>query len=263
MIGNDTYQSVTPLKNARNDARALGATLETLGFRVTRVLDASFEQIDRSIETFAANLGTRDSGLLFYAGHGTQVGGQNYMVPVDFSGSDDTAVNHRCYSLEQARDRLAQSGARLNVLIFDACRTYPRRAASRLFYLDGLAPMEAGLGTLIPYSAGPGQAAADSPGQGNSLFTGELLKALREPLDLLTALRKVREAVYQGSGGKQRPWIHEDLMQEVYLAQAPRPVVQQQTQPAAQQQQQQSRASQEDPLVQVMRSTVKASTKRL
>ncbi len=222
VIGNSKYTSVAPLKNPFNDARDLAALLESFGFRVTRVYDATGEQLDRSVASFAAGITGADAAVVFYAGHGVQVAGENYMIGVDFAGADESALKYRGYSLERARDAVAKSGVRLNVMIFDACRNNPLTAKTRLIYY-GLAPMEAGLGTLIAYSAGPGQVAADSPDKPNGLYTGELLKALREPGDLLSAFRRVRESVHSASGGKQRPWIHEDLLQDAYFAAGTRP----------------------------------------
>jgi tetratricopeptide (TPR) repeat protein len=240
VIGNSKYTTVAPLKNPYNDARDLAALLESFGFRVTRIFDATGEQLDRSIAAFAGGLAGADSALLFYAGHGVQVAGENYMIGVDFAGADEAALKYRGYSLERARELVAKSGVRLSVLVFDACRNNPLASKSRLIYF-GLAPMEAGLGTLIAYSAGPGQVAADSPDKPNGLFTGELLKGLREPGDLLSVFRRVRESVYSASGGKQRPWIHEDLLRDAYFVAARPPQAPAPSPPP-------SRTPQEDPL---------------
>ena len=222
VVGNGAYKHVNPLKNPAGDANDMTALLEQQGFRVQRLLDAGAEQFDRAITTFASSLAPGDVALFFYAGHGVQVAGENYMIPVDFQGADDAAVRYRCQNTDRVRDRIAQSGARLVILIFDACRNNPFTASKRLL-VYGLAPMEAGLGTLIAYSTGPGQLADDNPRSRNGLFTGELLKFLREPADLLTVFRKTRESVYAASQGKQRPWIHEDLVNEFYLAQGTPP----------------------------------------
>jgi len=216
VIGNGAYKSVSPLQNPLNDARDMAKLLAGFGFQVTTLPDAGGEQLQRGIEAFSKSLTAGDVALLFYAGHGIQVAGENYMIPVDFVGDDEAAVKYRCFNVDRARELMEKSGARLNILILDACRNNPLRAKTRMMVL-GLAPMEAGLGTLIAYSTGPGQTAADGPQQSNGLFTGFLLKALREPVDMLSALRKAREEVYTASQGKQRPWIHEDLLDNFFL----------------------------------------------
>jgi uncharacterized caspase-like protein len=214
-VGNDAYPTM-PLQNAVNDARAVCGAVARLGFTVDVQRDLGGEALDRAVDAFVGRLGSADVGLFFYAGHGLQIDGENFLVPADFRADDEIAAKYRCYRMDQLRERMERSGTRINLIVLDACRDNPfrfKRSGSR-----GLSAMQPGRGTLIAMATGPGQTASDAPGSSNGLFTTHLLRALAEPgLSIEQVFKRTREAVSEASGQKQRPWLMADLTGEFYL----------------------------------------------
>lgn len=180
VIGNGAY-ATSPLRNPTNDARALGKALEALGFEVMAHENLDQREMRRAILDFGTRLREGGVGLLYFAGHGLQVNGRNYRVPVD------AAIN-------------------VNLVILDACRDNPFarsfRSASR-----GLAAIDAPSGTLIAYATAPGRVARDGEGA-NGLYTGELLRALQAPGQRVEdVFKRVRQSVLERSGGDQVPGL--------------------------------------------------------
>ena len=210
LIGNDRYADI-PLKNAVNDANAMGVALKELGFEVEVVANADRRSVDRAVDRFIGRLGVNSVGLFFYAGHGIQVEGENYLLGVDFSASSEEEAKYQGLPAGLVMDRLQKAKARLSVVILDACRDNPfrgSRGSSR-----GLATMNAGRGSFIAFATSPGQTAADvgqaSGGstEGNGLFTASLLENLKQPdLDIDQVFTRTREKVYSASKEKQLPW---------------------------------------------------------
>lgn len=211
VVGNDTYQQA-PLKNARNDARVIAGVLRELGFDVTAIEDASRSTFGAALEKWARGLGASDLAVVYYAGHGVELDGQNYLVPVDYAGADAAMVKWEAVPAERIHEILQR--ARVGVLVLDACRNNPfagKRGAG------GLAAMEA-RGTLIAYATGAGQTASDNPSGTNGLFTQELAKVLRQPgLSLTEGFRAVRKAVYDATSGQQFPAVYDGLLGDVVL----------------------------------------------
>jgi len=204
VIGNSAYAN-QPLKNPANDARAITARLKTLSYDVVSVFDANRRDMNRAIEQFVGRVGSGDVALFFYAGHGVQVDGENYLLPIDFEGQDEIDVRSDALAAGKIQDRMEKSGAQLNIVILDACRNNPYRGASRSS-TRGLAAMSAGRGTFIAFATAPGRTASDGPGQ-NGLFTEHLLGALATPGLMLSELFDVvRERVDAASSGAQIPW---------------------------------------------------------
>jgi len=212
VVGIDTYAR-SPLLNARNDARSMAATLRELGFTVTLLEDISRTQMVTSVSAFSESLKPEDVAFFFYAGHGLQVDGENYLVPADFDGSSPTAV--RLNTLPVGEIQAALGRAKVSVLVLDACRNNPfanTRSGGR-----GLAPMEA-RGNIIAFATGAGQTSSDNPAAGNGLFTQQLLSTLREPnLPLREIFYRVRQRVYDASNGQQFPAVYDGLLGEVVL----------------------------------------------
>ena len=212
VVGIDSYPR-SPLLNARNDARAMAATLRELGFTVTLLEDISRTQMVTSMSAFSESLQAQDVAFFFYAGHGLQVDGENYLVPADFDGSSPTAV--RLNTLPVGEIQAALGRAKVSVLVLDACRNNPfanTRSGGR-----GLAPMEA-RGNIIAFATGAGQTSSDNPAAGNGLFTQQLLSTLREPnLPLREIFYRVRQRVYDASNGQQFPAVYDGLLGEVVL----------------------------------------------
>jgi uncharacterized caspase-like protein len=151
VIGNNAYPK-TPLKNAVNDARVVGRTLQQLGFQADVLTDATAQAMEAAVDRFTTNLGHGDVALFYYAGHGVQIDGLNYLVPVDFSGNSAADVKYKAPAGSWVQERMEATGARLKILILDACRNNPFRATRGNV---GLAQMNAGRGSFIAFATGP------------------------------------------------------------------------------------------------------------
>lgn len=218
VIGNDRYPEA-PLRNARNDARAVATALGGLAFDVTLVEDATRSTFAEALSEFSEGLTDEDVVLFYFAGHGLAIDGENYLVPIDFRGDSPATV--RLNGVRASEIQTLFERARLSVLILDACRNNPfsgMRAGG-----TGLAPMEA-RGSLIAFATGAGQMASDNEGAANGLFTAELLKVLEEPgLSIREVLFQVRRRVYAESNGRQFPAVYDGLLGDfvIHTAAAP------------------------------------------
>ncbi len=223
VVGNDGYLS-SPLINAVNDARAMEETLADLGFSVQAVTDADYPTFDRAVDFFVDRIGVGDVALFYYAGHGVQVDGENYLIPVDFDRTKASKVKYRAVPANLIREHMESSGARVSILILDACRDNPFSGTRSIG--TGLAQMEmeTGIGTFIAFSTAPGRTATDSPSAGNSLFTRHLIATLEEPgLSIDEVFNEVRRKVYEESGGRQVPWTASSLIGSFTFRPAPEP----------------------------------------
>ena len=227
LIGNNQYLHAPPLRNAANDAHALEEALSDLGFTVSKIIDADLRQMERAIDQFVGSLRPGDVAFVHFSGHGIQIDGENYIVPVDFRVTDEASVKYDAYSASKLHDRLAGSPSRLNIVVLDACRNNGFRATRSGG--GGLAAMNAAEGSFIAFSTAPGKTADDNPDGDNGLFTSYLLEALRQPgLDLDDTFNRVREQVYAASSKRQLPWtsssvIGEFVFRENRPAPAPEP----------------------------------------
>ncbi len=222
VVGNDAYKR-SPLVNAANDARSMQAKLADMGFSVESVIDADYPTFDRAVDLFVDRLGPDDVALFYYAGHGVQVDGRNYLIPVDFDRSA-AKVKYRALPADLIREHMEDSGARLAILILDACRDNPFHGARSAG--AGLAQMQTGIGTFIAFSTAPGRTAADNPSAGNGLFTHYLIRTLDVPgLSIDEVFNEVRRQVYEASGRRQVPWTASSLIGSFYFrpAEAPAP----------------------------------------
>ena len=209
VIGNSAYREA-PLRNPVNDARAMAQTLGTLGFTVLAHENAAKRAMETAILEFGRRLADGGVGFFYYAGHGLQVRGRNYLVPVDAEIDSEAATRIAAVDMDLLLEQMAEAKNRVNVVILDACRNNPferrLRGASR-----GLAAIDAARGTLIAYATAPGAVAADGEGA-NGLYTEELLQALRVPgLKIEEVFKRVRVAVANRSKGSQTPWESSSL----------------------------------------------------
>lgn len=215
IVGIEAYPK-WPLRNPVNDAKAMDLALRENGFRTEVLLNSSLRALERGIDQFVGKLRAGDIALFYYAGHGIQLGGENYLVPVDFDAQDEADAKYVSYAASRVQDRIEATGARLSLLMFDACRNNPFRATRGGG--GGLAAMNTGKGTLIALATSPGKTADDNPRAGNGLFTSHLVAALREPgLSLDQVFNRVRERVYTESGQKQLPWTVSSVIGEFYF----------------------------------------------
>ena len=226
VVGNGGYdpRHIPPLPNPSNDARLMAGALEAVGFDVRLVIDADIAAMRAEIEDFGKRLrraGGDAVGLFYYAGHGVESRGANYLIPV--GAEIESAVEFEIDAVP-ARWVLAfmeAAGNRLNIVILDACRNNPfgtGRGAPQ-----GLASMDAPSGSLIAYSAAPGQAATDGAGD-NSPYTAALAARLAEPgLKLEDVFKRVRVAVEDATRGEQTPWENSSLRGDFYFVAAAAP----------------------------------------
>ncbi|MBI2687061.1 MAG: caspase family protein [Acidobacteria bacterium] len=215
VVGNSAYPK-WPLRNPANDARSVAQSLTELGFRTETAIDLSLPNLDRAISKFVGQVKAGDVAMFYYAGHGIQIEGENYLVPVDFNAKDETDAKYAAYSASRVQERLEKAGARVILVVLDACRNNPFQSTRSAG--GGLAAMGSGKGTLIAFATAPGKTADDNPNGSNGLFTSHLITALREPgLSLDQVFNRVRERVYTDSKGRQVPWTVSSVIGDVYL----------------------------------------------
>jgi uncharacterized caspase-like protein len=222
VVGNSAYRHAPRLLNPKNDAVDMGATLKKLGFRVIVGVDLDKKAFEAIVDDFASALKGADVGLFFYAGHGMQVSGHNYLVPVDAALMSITALDIETVRLELVH-QVMEREARTRLLFFDACRDNPlsrsfaRAMGSESQIGRGLAPVDTGAGTLVSFSTQPGNVAVDGTGR-NSPFAAALVTHLGTSLEDLNAiLIAVRNDVMRQTNGKQVPWEHSSLTRRLYL----------------------------------------------
>ncbi len=227
VIGNSAYQHTPQLSNPAHDAADVGATLRRLKFEVIEGSDLDKAGMDRTIRQFARALGNADVGLLFYAGHGLQVNGQNYLVPIDAKLEDASGLDFELVRLDLIHKTMERE-TKTSLLILDACRDNPlgrnlaRAIGTRSADIGrGLAAVESGIGTLIAFSTQPGNVALDGSGR-NSPFAAALVKHMPEPgQDLSSVLIAVRNEVMTATRNRQVPWEHSALRARFYFAEPP------------------------------------------
>ena len=219
VVGNSAYRSTTPLANPLNDARDMTAALKASGFTVVEALDAGKPQFDSALRTFADKLANADVALFFYAGHGLQVGAQNYLVPIDAKLERERDLEFEAVKLDFVmRQMEIDREGRTSIVILDACRDNPlsrnlaRSMGTRSTSIGkGLAAAATGLGTFIVYSTQPGNVALDGDGR-NSPFTTALVRHMGvKGRNLPAMMIEVRKDVVSATSGKQVPWDHSAL----------------------------------------------------
>ncbi len=229
VVGNDAYQTISKLKNARNDANTMARELEAAGFKVTRVLDATRERLNTEFDGFVRRLEKGDEVVFFFSGHGSQPPSAGpFLLPVDIKvGSDHKSILRDGFSLETAIDELNQR-ARFSLFIIDACRDDPFRqtvAGRSLPSGSGLARIEPPDGTLVIMAASKGQQAldrlSDNDPVNNGLFTRELVKQMRtRGLPVTEMLRKVRTNVVAAANSvnhKQKPSLTDESSSDFFF----------------------------------------------
>jgi len=216
VIGNADYAAAAKLKNTRNDAASMAVVLESLGFEVMKVLDGSYEQMKNAIYAFGDKAQTVDVSIFFYAGHGLEVDGTNYLVPIDANIQSALDVKQKAIPLTGViRTMEFANDEGLNMVILDACRNNPFPTGKRSSG-SGLARVQTPSGTLIAYSTDPGSVASDGD-RANGLYTGELVKQLGVSQRIEDVFMNTRNAVEKLSNGAQRPWEEARLKGVFYL----------------------------------------------
>jgi formylglycine-generating enzyme required for sulfatase activity len=214
VIGNSNYRGDLPkLPNPANDAALMTATLKKLGFTVIETRDADLAQMNKAIREFSEKLsgaGAQAVGLFFYAGHGLQIDGENWLIPVSAKIEKSADAEFEAIKASKILGQMEFAQNSLNIVILDACRNNPLSRGMRSGG-TGLAKMDAPLGSFIAYSTAPGSTAADGKGK-NSPYTTALAKAIQKPgIAIEEAFRDARVEVLAATGKEQIPWESSSL----------------------------------------------------
>ncbi len=218
IIGNAAYQHGGELINPVNDANGVSISLGKLDFEIMKYENADQKTMKKAIDTFGRKLKKYDVGLFFYAGHGVQVSGTNYLIPVDARIDNENDVDYDCINVGRVLAKMESAANKTNIIILDACRDNPfERSWNRGVKGSGLAFMNAPAGSLIAYATSPGATAADGLGK-NGLYTSVLLEYFQTPkITILEMFQRVRKEVIIRSEGNQTPWESTSLTDNFYL----------------------------------------------
>jgi hypothetical protein len=217
VIGNGNYASVTKLPNAPSDAEAIANKLLSLQFKVYRGIDVTYEQFLDLVTKFKDESAHADTIVFYYAGHGFQLNGSNYLVPVDASLKDIAAIESETVLLNNLINMIHGAGKQTAILL-DACRNNPLpRSEGDQDIKEGLAELKRGAGTFIAFATSPGSVSKDGLGR-HSPFAGALLKTMTTPKQSISDLLiEVRNAVEAETQGQQTPWEQSSLRQQFYF----------------------------------------------
>ncbi len=219
VIGNGDYPTA-PLKNPPNDARAVEAALLETGFTVTRLLNGSEQEMKEAVRQFGRDLrraGEDAVAVFYFAGHGVQLNGSNYLIPANANIDSAADVEFGAVEAQWILDLLGESKTALSIIILDACRNNPFRSIARSTD-RGLARMDAPRGSILAYSTAPGDVALDGTGT-NSPYTEALAAAIRKPgLKVEEMFKEVRRQVLVTTGDRQVPWESSSLVGDFYFA---------------------------------------------
>ncbi|MBO9673876.1 MAG: caspase family protein [Sphingobacteriaceae bacterium] len=218
VVGNSNYNNGNNLPNPANDADSLDLVLSSLNFKVIKIKNQSKQQLETAIKKFAVQLKDYDVGLFFYAGHGMEFNGENYIIPVDAEKLDKSDVQYRCVSTSWLQEKMAEAGAynKTNIVILDACRNNPFRSW-RSFDDSNIwvPPSNVPTGTIVEYAASQGQKASDGHGS-NGAYTSILLKHIRtKGLEIEKVFKRVRIDLKQKGG--QDPVELNQLTKDFYF----------------------------------------------
>jgi tetratricopeptide (TPR) repeat protein len=223
VIGNSAYpQAIGALRNSVNDAIDIAAELQQSGFEVQLLTNATYGQIRVAMLKFKEKVdaGNKDKtvALFYYAGHGLQHDGENYIVPVDATIEYEDDVPRYCFPIQRiVLANMERANSRMNIIILDACRNNPFPSLTRSLGNQGLAEMSRGKGSFIAYATAPGSVASDGSGR-NGLYTQELLKAMRKSgLTIEQVFKEVRVNVLKQSGERQNTWDSSNITGEFHF----------------------------------------------
>lgn len=227
VIGNSAYTSAVALPNPVNDAAAMTAKLQGLGFEVVSGYDLDLMGMRKTVAQFARATKGADIALMFFAGHGMQVAGENYLIPIDARFEDETALDFETMSVNFVVRQMTND-VKVQMVFLDACRNNPlarslarRMGPSRSLVGEGLAEIKlhdtGGEGSVVAYATSPGEVALDGDGI-NSPFTNALLRHIDAPnASIQTVMTRVTGDVYRETEQRQRPWVNASLIGEVFL----------------------------------------------
>jgi hypothetical protein len=221
VIGNNAYADGA-LKNPINDARTMAATLGDLGFEVHKLENADRSAMQRAVLEFGRKLNEETVGLFYFAGHGMQVRGSNYLIPVKASIQSEDEIEVEAVDVAYVLARMATAKNQFNIVILDACRNNPFQRSFRSSN-NGLAAISAPTGTLIAYATAPGSVASDGD-TANGVYTAELAQAIRQPgITMEEAFKRARGGVITRTQGKQTPWESSSVVGNFMFRDGPMP----------------------------------------
>ncbi len=228
VIGESQYRNTPPLTNPTNDAADVAQALAAIGFQVTLKVDASKREMDQALAQFARDAGAADAAMFYYAGHGMQFEGRNYVMPIDAELQDEISLRYEMVAIDDVKAALQRSNG-VKIMVLDSCRDNPLatnlvrsiRGNSRdIPNVVGFARPEKTRGMIIVYATQADDVANDGSGR-NSPFSAAFLKEIKEPgLEVGTLFRRVGSDVYQATNGQQSPELSISLVPEFYLNQA-------------------------------------------
>lgn len=218
VVGISAYPDGAALKNPVNDADDVTEALKELGFNVVQVTDASSEDIDRGLEAFKDALDSSDVGLFYFAGHGMQIKGENYLNAVDTNFIDEISAKHSSFPLNQIIDTMDSCSNSTNIIILDACRNNPFvRAWNRGPEQSGLASVYTPRGTFMAFATSPGEVAKDGVGR-NGSFTDSLLTHINtQDVPIEDLFKRVRNTLSARTSGSQTSWEHTSLSGDFFF----------------------------------------------
>lgn len=218
VIGNSDYTYAGHLANTVNDARDMNSVLEKLGFTVFKYENCNQKDMKKAVDKFGRNLTNYDVGLFFYAGHGIQVGGNNYLIPIDAKLENENDTEYDTVRADRILAKMESADSKTNIIILDACRDNPfERSWRRGARGNGLAFMNAPSGTIIAYATSPGNTASDGTGK-NGLYTSAILQHIQTPnITIEQMFKRVRSTIMDWSGKQQIPWESTSLRGDFYF----------------------------------------------
>src|SRR6478736_6215185 len=225
VIGQSAYRSVPALPNPANDARAVTQLLTDSGFEVSTAADLSQGQMREAVSDFAGKVAAKGAdtvALVFYAGHGLQIDGENYLVPVDIDVKREADIPIQAVRLNDILNTLASVPSKMRILMLDACRNNPFPDINKTAG-GGLAIVDARIGapgTFLSFSTSPGAEAEDGDGA-NSPYTTALLSAAKEPAPIEDTFKRVRLSVNKVTDGRQTPWDSSSLTEDFRFVTGP------------------------------------------
>lgn len=217
VFGNAAYQ-VKPLTNPVNDAEDIATKLESFGFQVHKAIESTHLEMEKALKDFRGDLYNAEVGLFFFAGHGIQVDGANYLLPIDNEFDDELEAKHKSLNLNLVIETMEKANTSTSIVILDACRDNPwEKAWKRSLAERGLAPVNAPLGSLVAFSTSPGQIARDGKGR-NGAYTAALLQHIASTdCSVETMFKRVRNSLSALTDGKQVSWEHTSLAGEFFF----------------------------------------------
>jgi len=217
VIGNAKYLSGGSLKNPVNDAKLMSQTLKDLGFEVKLLTNAGLKEMQKSAIDFTTKVKNYDVALFYYAGHGVQVNGVNFLVPVDAKMENELSAKYEAFDISDINYAFSQNIENLNIMILDACRDNPFRSWMRGSNNGFVAPGNQAAGTIIAFATREGETASDGTGD-NGLFTEKLVQQLKIPQNITEVFQNTRVDVLDASNNIQCPSLESvKLFPELYF----------------------------------------------